>query len=54
MEKDVVEEIVKERVKENERLFSEKELKLIRNNSRIFTKIYLLGLINGRDIYGMK
>ena len=54
MEKEILEEIVKERVKENEKLFTKKELNFIKDNSKIIKKIYLLGLINGREIYKEK
>ena len=47
----VVEKIVKERIKENEKLFSKKELKFINNNVNIIKKIYLIGLINGNEIW---
>lgn len=55
MEKEIVEEIVKERVKENEKLFSEEELNFIKNNSKLIEKIYLLGnidycIINGNNL----
>lgn len=51
MEKEILEEIVKERVKENEKLFTEEELKFIKDNGKLIKKIYLLGLINGKNIY---
>lgn len=43
--KDVV-EIVKERIEENEKLFTREELKIIENNFNIVTKIYLLGIVD--------
>lgn len=46
------EEIVRERIKENEDLFTKKELEIIEKNFSTVKKIYLLGLINGREIYG--
>lgn len=46
-----VERIVKERIKENENLFEEEELKIVNDNIKITKKIYLLGLINARQIY---
>lgn len=46
-----VEKILKERIKENEELFNKEEIALLNNNIRIIKKIYLLGLINGRNIY---
>lgn len=54
MEKDIVEEIVKERVKENEELFTMEELKFIKDNSKILKKVYLLGLVNGKNVYEIK
>jgi hypothetical protein len=39
-------EIVKDRVKLNEKLFSEEETKMILDNIEVFSKIYLLGLLD--------
>lgn len=39
-------EIVKDRVKLNEKLFSEKETELILDNIEVFSKLYLLGLLD--------
>nr|DAY88735.1 MAG TPA: hypothetical protein [Caudoviricetes sp.] len=39
-------EIVKDRVKFNEKLFSEKETELILDNIEVFSKLYLLGLLD--------
>lgn len=50
-EKNVVEEIVKERIKENEKLFTKKELKFINNNFNLIKKIYLIGVINSKEIW---
>jgi len=47
-----LEEIVKERIKENEKLFSEEELKTIENNIILTKKVYMIGLVNGKQIYG--
>ena len=47
-----LEEIVKERIKENEKLFSEEELKTIENNIILTKKVYMIGLENGKQIYG--
>lgn len=44
-------EIIEERIKENKELFKEEELKCMANNFDLVKKIYLLGLINGREIY---
>lgn len=51
MEKEIV-EIVKERLEENKGLFSKKEYSIIEENINIVKKIYLLGFINARNIYG--
>lgn len=45
MKKDV-EQIVKERIKENKKLFNEKELKIINNNVNIIKKVYILGILD--------
>ena len=42
----IVEKILKERIKENEKLFTEKEINNIKNNPNIFSKIYLLGMLD--------
>lgn len=39
-------EIIKNRVKLNGKLFSEKETELILNNIGVFSKLYLLGLLD--------
>lgn len=49
---EIIEEILKERIEENKKLFNKKELKTINNNFNIIKKIYILGLINARQIYG--
>lgn len=50
-ERNEVEKIMKERIKENEKLFNKNDLKIINNNINIMKKIYLMGLINGREIW---
>lgn len=55
MEKEIVEEIVKERVQENEKLFTKEELNFIKDNSNLVEKIYLLGSMdccftNGKNL----
>ena len=47
-----LEEIVKERIKENKKLFSKEELKTIENNIILTKKVYVIGLVNGKQIYG--
>lgn len=39
-------EIVKDRVKLNEKLFSEEETKMILDNIEVVSKLYLLGLLD--------
>lgn len=39
-------EIIKNRVKLNEKLFSEEETKMILDNVEVFSRIYLLGLFD--------
>lgn len=46
-----IKKILKERIKENQKLFNKYEIKVINNNFKIAKKIYLLGVVNGRDIY---
>ena len=45
-----IEEIVKQRVEENQELFNESEKESMRNNYSIFSKIYLLGMFDGINI----
>lgn len=49
-----LEEVLKERIFENEELFSKNELSIMNSNIKIMKKIYLLGLINGKQAYGKK
>lgn len=51
MEKNIIEEIFIERLEENKELFSEKELITIKENRNLTKKIYLIGLINAKEIY---
>ena len=39
-------DIIKNRVKLNENLFSEEETKMILDNVEVFSRIYLLGLLD--------
>jgi hypothetical protein len=41
-----LEEIVKERIKENEKLFSKEELEIINNSIKVVKKIYLLAFLD--------
>ena len=53
MKKEVlnVEKFIKQRIEENELLFSKKEIKHIKQEFNIIKKIYLLGFINSKDCY---
>lgn len=42
----VVEKFINERVMENKALFTEKELNVIRKNSGVVRKIYILAAVN--------
>ena len=46
-----IEDLIKERIEENKKLFNSKELNFIANNINIIKKVYLIGLINGKNIY---
>lgn len=62
MEKNVVKEevlkelnfakILEERIYMNKDLFTKEELTNINENASIYKKIYLIGLSDGREIYG--
>ena len=43
MEKEIVQEIVRKRVQENQNLFTKEELEFIEGNNILVTKMYLLG-----------
>lgn len=45
---------LEEIILENEGLFNKEELLMINSNLKVIKKIYLLGLINGKQIYGEK
>ena len=47
-----LEEIIDEIILENEELFNKEELLMINSKLKVIKKIYLLGLINGKQIYG--
>lgn len=46
MGKDVVEEIVKERITNNLKIFNEKELQFMKKNANIIVKVYLIGMLD--------
>lgn len=54
MEKEIVQEIVQKRVQENQNLFTKEELEFIEGNIGLMKKIYLLGLMNGKEVYEIK
>lgn len=47
-----MEKITKDIINNNKELFSENELEIINQNIKIVKKIFLLGLLSGREIYG--
>lgn len=47
----ILDNFVKEKIEENEELFLKEEIELVKNNVSTVKKIYLLGLIDGREIY---
>ena len=49
-----LEETIDEIILENEELFNKEELLMINSNLKVIKKIYLLGLINGKQIYAEK
>lgn len=49
---EIIEKVLRERIEENKELFNKKELNLFNDNIKSIKKIYLLGLINGRQVYG--
>lgn len=52
MEKEILKEIVRERIRENEELFDNEEYSILEENINLAKKMYILGFINARDIYG--
>lgn len=52
VEKEVIlNSFVKERIKENEKLFTVEELEYIKHNRNCINKIYLLGCVNSIESY---
>ncbi len=47
-----MEKVTKDIINSNKELFSKNELKIINNNIEITKKIFLLGILSGREIYG--
>ncbi|HJJ07562.1 MAG TPA: hypothetical protein OIM35_08170 [Clostridiaceae bacterium] len=52
MKENIIEEIVKERIKENKALFNKDEYNILEGNINLAKKMYILGFINARNIYG--
>lgn len=52
MEENIVEEIVRERIRENKELFNKDEYNILEGNINLAKKMYILGFINARNIYG--
>lgn len=42
---------IKDRLLENKKLFTHKEMKFIEKNKKLVKKIYLLGVKNAKDLY---
>lgn len=51
MENITLESFIKDRVEENKELFTGEELRQIKAHKRCMNKVYLLGLMNGRECY---
>ena len=52
MEENIVEEIVRERIRENKELFNKDEYNILEGNINLAKKMYILGFINARNTYG--
>lgn len=50
MKEVVLNEFIKERIKENEVLFNKQECDIINNNRNLIKKIYILGVKDGKEI----
>ena len=46
-----IREFINERIKTNKELFTDEEIKFIRDNEEYVYKIYLLGFIDAKDCY---
>ena len=46
-----LENFIEERIKENRKLFTKKEIEYMEKNKKCLTKVYLLGAINCRNCY---
>jgi hypothetical protein len=50
--RNIVEKIIEDRIIENKEMFNRKEIELLLSNFNATKKVYLIGLINGKQIYG--
>lgn len=50
--RNIVEKIIEDRIIENKEMFNRKEIELLLRNFNATKKVYLIGLINGKQIYG--
>ncbi len=48
--KDILRKFLEKRIKDNKKLFTDKELKIIKENFNIIKKIYILGIKDITDI----
>lgn len=46
-----IQEVIEERIKENEKQFTNEELDLINKNKKLIKKIYLLGGMNSTNAF---
>lgn len=46
-----METFIEKIIEENKSSFTEEELEIIEKNMQLISKIYILGLSNGRDVY---
>lgn len=49
MENDIIKIFLRERIKENKKLFTNEELTFINDNIDLIKKIYIIGLLNGKN-----
>lgn len=50
----LIDEVLKEIIKDNKNLFKNEEVEIIKNNFSLMRKVYLIGLLNCKEIYGKK
>lgn len=54
MKKITLDKFIEKRVKENKKLFTKEEWKIIKSYPKIVKKVYLLGFINAKQCYEKK